>query len=692
MSKNLNSYKKVLLLSLLFLFAIINSSENNIRKNNDINNSEELNSLDNVLDKILNKLLKEQSIKDLEFRAFPPKFSQIKGIFKSYIHLNIVDKNNSIISSLMRNKLDCLDMNMFVTNFVLIILLELNELKSIDLINDKSKKEVLISGLEGILQFRDKNYNENIPIYTFWRQKKLTDKWWSQYPDSMVGILESKPDVSLLIKFFKFVKLDKIAKYFELFNNLWEVFGNIYRISSDLDDTFTALALRSRLIALNNSEINTIFTNKNTDLKSLFLYVKKFAYRPSNNNVDSIPNPIDPRAYYWLHDFIIYYKNKYSEDKFKRLAFPTTWMWDIKTQRISNKYINVPLSTNNIDLNVSSNFFFGISNLILFDNNTQNLEDIIDSEIIEMLYNLEELLEYVINYNIVNKRPDISLLYYPSVWDFYWMLSRTCNLISNNIFNDNFFQENNYFKSNNKLKNILLDINSKLSNLLEINTDVYLKTKLKSKRDNELYVSEFLGNYSGKERNEDSLFATSLVFNTLINTKTYEKIIISESNKKTQILWKKDVNSEDKETIKKIYNYINNSYKEIHSSKENAFFSGSVKNGYSTNPIYYPANYFKYLNGTDFDPNSSKFDKNPILGVYGYFSEEEFIKEKNKKHFNRDVPNESGDLASSMFPYWSSPAITHSLTLLGLTKYKNIITNNEINEIDEIIELSRSYK
>jgi len=76
------------------------------------------------MDKIYQKISGNQSKRDVEFRNFPPRFSEIKGLFSSYIHLNFQDETNSFIAAVSRNNLAALDMNMFSTNFVITSLLE----------------------------------------------------------------------------------------------------------------------------------------------------------------------------------------------------------------------------------------------------------------------------------------------------------------------------------------------------------------------------------------------------------------------------------------------------------------------------------------------------------------------------------------------------------------------------------------
>ena len=57
----------------------------------------------------------------------------MKGLFKSFIKINIVDEKNSDFSTFARKSTNIDDPNMFVSNFVILAILETWEFGDIDL-------------------------------------------------------------------------------------------------------------------------------------------------------------------------------------------------------------------------------------------------------------------------------------------------------------------------------------------------------------------------------------------------------------------------------------------------------------------------------------------------------------------------------------------------------------------------------
>lgn len=106
------------------------------------------------------ELQKEQYQKSSSFFGL---IKHTKGLYGSDVKLNMLDKKNSMFYHFMRENMNIPDNNMFVTSFVLYSLIEANLLKEIE-IDKKSFEEAV----RAILLFQDKNYDKDIPIYTFW--------------------------------------------------------------------------------------------------------------------------------------------------------------------------------------------------------------------------------------------------------------------------------------------------------------------------------------------------------------------------------------------------------------------------------------------------------------------------------------------------------------------------------------------
>ncbi len=197
----------------------------------------------------------------------------------------------------------------------------------------------------------------------------------------------------------------------------------------------------------------------------------------------------------------------------------------------------------------------------------------------------------------------------------------------------------------------------------------YLNSRVKFTKDNEqAYVTEFLGNYANKTRNEDAVFATSLTINTLVN-------IWTDLDKNSKLVWSKETSQETKDLVFKLGKYLLSNAKNPLISKSGAFFSGSVHNIHSSMPYFYPANFFKFINGTEFEPNNFDLIQGQCatIGVKGYIEDDEFQKMLKEKHYGMDTPTEMDDINSYGFPFWSSPALTESLTILGFSKLYELL-------------------
>lgn len=112
---------------------------------------------------------------------------------------NIIDKENSNKEAFYRQKFNVDDNNMFVTNFVLMNLLETQDFGKIDLDEDS-----FLEALEAILTFKDKNFvfifannyikDDDLPIFSFWPQK-LINNTWSAEPQNLFQLIEQLPNL-----------------------------------------------------------------------------------------------------------------------------------------------------------------------------------------------------------------------------------------------------------------------------------------------------------------------------------------------------------------------------------------------------------------------------------------------------------------------------------------------------------------
>lgn len=88
----------------------------------------------------------------------------------------------------------------------------------------------------------------------------------------------------------------------------------------------------------------------------------------------------------------------------------------------------------------------------------------------------------------------------------------------------------------------------------------------------------------------------------------------------------------------------------------------------------YPANLCRYLNGTTFSPNNASFNEftaDLLYGIEGYVNGSEYYHMVNdEKWFNYSAPTSfyGYNYPKLTFPFWSSEAITYSMSMLAISK------------------------
>ena len=156
--------------------------------------------------------------------------------------------------------------------------------------------------------------------------------------------------------------------------------------------------------------------------------------------------------------------------------------------------LEMPFHVNNVDCSVVSNFLFGAIFQTLQKEITPN------QELWNMMSNSVDLLVFAVE-EIIEKHSHLALLYYPSKYDFYWFVARNVHLLKrykdagSDVFVDPL---GDYLQ---KLEVVMKKVGTK-----------HLNDKKKLSAEGQIYWAEFLGNYAGKDRNEDAVFSTALAW------------------------------------------------------------------------------------------------------------------------------------------------------------------------------------
>ena len=196
-----------------------------------------------------------------------------------------------------------------------------------------------------------------------------------------------------------------------------------FKIPADFDDTFVNVGLGSLLMEQRFSFPNAFveWTLNNTKLETVFDALKTFSYRPFHQDLDC--SLIDPRTFFYLRNFL--YKYEEQGD----IALPATWAENITMQKtLLYKGVAMPFNLNNVDLTVTANVIYGITAAILAELKYPS-KTWFDEELQQIYLNSTNLIAYHIAHNF-SSRPDLALTYYPSVYNFYWFVARTANLLN----------------------------------------------------------------------------------------------------------------------------------------------------------------------------------------------------------------------------------------------------------------------
>jgi len=564
---------------------------------------------------------------------FPPfSFIEDQGLYKSYVKLNFF---GTYPHYLLRKYFSIPDSNMFISNFVSIALLESWELGTIELPRDQLELAV-----NAILNFKDKNSN-NTDIYTFWLQQMGESKYSASPLNLVYGIDIFMKGSSVMKVILDALGLDDFyMKYIDYFVQMFKVFQVVFKIPSDTDDTSVNMALGAKLILHKNdlSDLAKNWTNVNSHLNETIQTYLQYSYKPFESDINEAMT--DPRTYYFLREFLKIKPND------TNLTLINTWITNLEGDKTNYPDVAMPVHVNNVDLSVNTNSLFGLSHIMIIN------PELVTDELLNLYRSVTELVVWAVENEVVLRRPDVAILYYPSVYDFYWFVARVLSFLEK--FSDK-VDFNEMQETKTKFGKVLREIGTyQMLNLSKPDQDV-----------NRVYWEDFLGLNDSTPTGEDRLFSTTLAINMLIDT------WVNHTNGTIQ--WRDDVPVEVKKIVQKAVEFVNDEILEDNYGKDNAFFSASYK-GNSTDFFAYPRNEFGYINGSAI--NSTDIDFSQIyLGVKGIVDEQTYEQWLNNTwEPGKPVPVTFPGFNEFAFPYWSSPAMTYALALMGLSKYE--IINN----------------
>ena len=182
-------------------------------------------------------------------------------------------------------------------------------------------------------------------------------------------------------------------------------------IPPDFDDSLLNVGLGSLLYTSKLSkEFYRSWKEANSNFSYIFKAIKKYAYRPFSTGEESVVDP-------WSYFFIRKYLNSVQNPQYPA-AYVTVYTHD--TTDLSIHVVSI------MDLAVGANVIYGITSCLLAQLETAG--DWFDEDLQVIYENTTELITWMIERNFTG-RPDLALPYYPSIYNFYWFVSRIYNLL-----------------------------------------------------------------------------------------------------------------------------------------------------------------------------------------------------------------------------------------------------------------------
>lgn len=546
------------------------------------------------------------------------------------------------------------DDNGFVTMFVAKFLLESARLVP-DLVD--VEEDQLLLAVQAIATHREKAFDDAVPIYNFWNQVNMSDSqgsYWAAFPPN-IGIPLSE-GIAVAQAVQEVLTRLGLGSLWPVLAPLLEVPARVLRtfqIPADSDDTGCMLALGAELLAQSERypAAAQAWASANADLQTLVDKMVLYSYDPFSP--DSSKNTIDPRTYMWIRFFVQEeQKRAQAAGQQPTLSLVTTWFQNIAEARApGTRGYKAPFNVDNVDASVVANALFGLTGMLLTQPRDQS-ESWFSPAAQHMYGDSARLLAFVLNNNLVSFRPDLMLLYYPPVYDFYFFVARLAHAL----------------ESTDSLPYpVLAEALAALQPALAGPATDQLMAMAQTTA-GWLFWDDFLGNADSTPSYDDRLFSTAMALNALMDIWTTTAV----QEGRTRRVYKPSVPARVKDAVLSAAGFLSANALGSAYKRENAFFSGSVKSAESV-PFFYPSNYKQAYNGSVITCDSpvSEASTDLIIGVSGVIPEIQYNVLLSTPCFGMSPPvaDPGSNCASCAFPYWSSPALTDATALLALSKF-----------------------
>uniref|UniRef100_A0A0B7B8E5 Uncharacterized protein n=1 Tax=Arion vulgaris TaxID=1028688 RepID=A0A0B7B8E5_9EUPU len=529
----------------------------------------------------------------------------------------------------------------------------------------KPSEEQLMSALEFCYSLRDvdKPYNNSLI-----RSRPCTfDESLQICVETLHGSLEFKklddyvPDYAVKKEDIIEKILDELNKRRNLqtLNNL-DTFTKLFFIpeivssNANSDSTFLWLGLGSTIEMLYRefSLEREMWWKYQLNISSAFDALKKYAYKPFSK--DPLVNTVDSANYYYLRHFL---DDAKAADK--DVALPSAWFTNAGEKSHVFKGYMLHKMTYVTDLTTAADVVNSITTLVL--SGLVSPEIMKDQEVSQIYLNASALISYSIKSNFSN-RPDLALMFFPSRYMFYWTVARIVSSLNVYKIEKGFPVEDMEL------------IFSNLKQAMEGEATRFIISDVKRDDDDgSLYFDDFLGNgdltADNKPiiRGEDRIFTTAMAANALM----YTWLTFDPVSRKSH--WKNGTPESVKDIVDGCVLWLVKNTLEGKFKPWNALHISQNK-GRDYNSCRYPTNYFFEVPQVHVLQFVSLF--RVIAGVQGYIPKNKYEAMLNTLQFGKPTPTvfkgfNHPDFGDKLF--WSSDPYTYTVTLLALSRYREIV-------------------
>ena len=358
-----------------------------------------------------------------------------------------------------------------------------------------------------ITSHRDQNQPEGVPAYSFWNQVKVTGET-TQYqaspPNIDVPLSEARNGFTRIKNQLERILGDSSGalKYLDIAVTILNSFGSAFKIPADADDTGCSMTVGMKLLHAQHAfpTSSEVWQRANNDREyRVFSLFQKYSYRPfASDNYQA--SSIDPRTFLWIRKFLY---SLPEERRGQDFALITTWLQSIGEVEKQQFYRKMPFNVNNVDVSVTANALYGITNTLL---EKADALDFFDTTMQSMYTDNVDLLVFVIQNRIVIDYSSLALLYYPPKFAFFWFVARLVHLLEERV--------------SEQSPGFLQDAKAKLTTAMQ---DYATKDIMGLARGHDTFIfwEDFLGQGDSWHADpslipEDRVFSTSMALNALL--------------------------------------------------------------------------------------------------------------------------------------------------------------------------------